>query len=62
MEKPEIQYRLDFLPCPAVSNAEILSGYRTDHLMIIVRINTVTNPRGPGFWKLLRNASARASR
>ena len=38
--------------CPATSNAEILPGYRTDHSMITVRINTATTPRGPGFWKL----------
>ena len=56
-KKPEIQCRLDFFLisntlCPATSNAEILPGYRTDHSMITLRINTVTNPRGPGFWKL----------
>ena len=56
-EKTEIQCRLDFFLisntlCPATSNAEILPGYRTDHSMITVRINTATNPRGPGFWKL----------
>ena len=56
-KKPEIQCRLDFFLisntlCPATSNAEILPGYRTDHSMITVRINTATNPRGPGFWKL----------
>ena len=56
-KKPEIQCRLDFFLisntlCPTTSNAEILPGYRTDHSMITVRINTATNPRGPGFWKL----------
>ena len=56
-KKTQIQCRLDFFLisntiCPAVSNAEILSGYRTDHSMITVRINTATDPRGPGFWKL----------
>ena len=56
-KKPEIQCRLDFFLisntlCPATSNAEILPGYRTDHSIITVRINTATNPRGPGFWKL----------
>ena len=56
-KKPEIQCRLDFFVisntlCPATSKAEILPGYRTDHSMITLRINTVTNPRGPGFWKL----------
>ena len=56
-KKTEIQCRLDFFLisntlCPAVRNAVILSGYRTDHSMITVRINTATNPRGPGFWKL----------
>ena len=56
-KNPEIQCRLDFFLisntlCPATSNAEILPGYRTDHSMTTLRINTVTNPRGPGFWKL----------
>ena len=56
-EKPDVQCRLDFFLisntlCPATSNAEILPAYRTDHSIITVRINTATNPRGPGFWKL----------
>ena len=56
-KKTQIQCRLDFFLisntlCPAVSNAEILSSYRTDHSVITVRINTATNPRGQGFWKL----------
>ena len=56
-KNPEIQCRLDYFLisntlCPVITNAEILPGYRTDHSMITVRINTVANPRGPGFWKL----------
>ena len=56
-ENPEVRCHLDFLVisntlCPSTSNAEILPGYRTDHSVITVRINTATNPRGPGFWKL----------
>ena len=56
-KKTEIQSRLDLFLIsntlsPVISNAEILSGYQTDHSMLTVRINTATNPRGPGFWKL----------
>ena len=54
---PEIRCRLDFFLiseslCPNVLEAEIHPGYRTDNRMITVKINTTTNPRGPGFWKL----------
>ena len=49
-KNPEIQCRLDYFLisntlCPVITNAEILPGYRTDHSMITVRINTVANPR-----------------
>ena len=55
--KPEIQCRLDFflvsqsLMCN-VMHADILTGYKTDHSMIDIRIAVHLNPRGPGFWKL----------
>ena len=56
-KKTEIQCRLDFFLisntlCPGTSNGEILPGYQTDHSMITVHINTATNPKRPGFWKL----------
>ena len=31
---------------------DIVPGYKTDHLMITLRLSLHSNPRGPGFWKL----------
>ena len=36
----------------AITNAEILPGYRTDHPLITIHLAGNNNPRGPGFWKL----------
>ena len=38
--------------CPEITEADIVPGYRTDHSMITLRINTARNPRGPGYCKL----------
>ena len=38
--------------CSDVENADILTGYKTDHSLATIKINTKSNPRGPGFWKL----------
>ena len=56
-ENLEIQCRLDFFLislslCPEITEADIVPGYRTDHSMTTLRINTAGNPRGPGYWKL----------
>ena len=32
--------------------ADILPGFKTDHSLITLTLDTRTNPRGPGFWKL----------
>ena len=55
--KPEIQCRLDFFlisQCTFcnIINAEILTGYKTDHSMITLQISLHSNTRGRGFWKL----------
>ena len=36
----------------AITNADILPGYRTDHSLITIHLAGNNNPRGPGFWKL----------
>ena len=36
----------------AVTNADILPGYKTDHSLISIHLANNANPRGPGFWKL----------
>ena len=35
-----------------ITNADKLSGYKTDHSLISIHLASNTNPRGPGFWKL----------
>ena len=54
---PEAHCRLDFFlisqgMVTCVANAEISPGYKMDHSMITISINTNTHPRGRGFWKL----------
>ena len=56
-KKPEIHCRLDFVLTsaslsPAVTKADILAGYKTDHSLITLHLANNNNPRGPGFWKL----------
>ena len=56
-KKPEIHCRLDFFLTsaslsPAVTKADILAGYKTDHSLITLHLANNNNPRGPGFWKL----------
>ena len=36
----------------AITNADILPGYSTDHSLITIHLAGNNNPRGPGFWKL----------
>ena len=36
----------------AITKADILPGYKTDHSLITLYLANNTNPRGPGFWKL----------
>ena len=55
--KPEVHCRLDYFMISsslitAITNAEILPGYRTDHPLITIHLAGNNNPRGPGFWKL----------
>ena len=55
--KPEIHCRLDFfLISSSLStealDADILTGFKTDHSLITLSLATKTNTRGPGFWKL----------
>ena len=57
---PEIKCRLDFFLIsssliPALTNADILTGFKSDHSLITLTLMNNSNPRGPGFWKL--NAS-----
>ena len=57
---PEIKCRLDFFLIsssliPAVTSADVLTGFKSDHSLIILTLMNNSNPRGPGFWKL--NAS-----
>ena len=56
-KNPEIHCRLDFFLTsaslsPAVTKADILAGYKTDHSLITLHLANNNNPRGPGFWKL----------
>ena len=55
--KPEIHCRLDFFLISSSSStkaldADILTGFKTDHSLITLSLATKTNPRGPGVWKL----------
>ena len=55
--KPEVHCRLDYFMISsslitAITNADILPGYRTDHSLITIHLAGNNNPRGPGFWKL----------
>lgn len=43
--------KLQFI-CTDVVNADVLPGYKTDHSLFTININTNSNPRGPGLWKL----------
>ena len=57
---PEIKCRLDFFLIsssliPAVTSADILTGFKSDHSLITLTLMNNSNPRGPGLWKL--NAS-----
>ena len=57
---PEIKCRLDFFLIsssliPAVTSANVLTGFKSDHSLITLTLMNNSNPRGPGFWKL--NAS-----
>ena len=36
----------------AITKADNLPGYKTDHSLITLHLANNTNPRGPGFWKL----------
>ena len=36
----------------AITNADILPGYKTDHSLITIHLVSNSNPRGPDFWKL----------
>ena len=58
--KPEIHCRFDFFLIsqglsPHVLATVINPGYKTDHSFITLSVNLLSNPRGPGYWKL--NAS-----
>ena len=55
--KPEVHCCLDYLMISsslttAITNADILPGYKTDHSLITIHLASNSNPRGPGFWKL----------
>ena len=55
--KPEVHCRLDYFMISsslttAITNADILPGYKTDHSLITIHLASNSNPRGPGFWKL----------
>ena len=55
--KLDIQSRLDFFLVSsslgtAVTKADILPGFKTDHSLITLHVSKNKNPRGPGFWKL----------
>ena len=56
-KKPEIHCCLDFSLTsaslsPAVTKADILAEYKTDHSLITLHLANNNNPRGLGFWKL----------
>ena len=55
--KPEVHRRLDYFMISsslttAITKADILTGYKTDHSLITIHLASNSNPRGPGFWKL----------
>ena len=55
--KPDIHCHLDFFLTSsslstAITNADILPGFKTDHFLISIHLANNANPRGPGFWKL----------
>ena len=55
--KPEVHCHLDYLMISsslttAITNADILPGYKTDHSLITIHLASNSNPRGPRFWKL----------
>ena len=55
--KPKVHCRLDYFMISsslitAITNVDILPGYRTDHSLITIHLAGNNNPRGPGFWKL----------
>ena len=54
--KPDIHCRLDFFLTSsslstAITNADILPGFKTDHSLISIHLANNGIPRGPGFWK-----------
>ena len=54
---PEVHCRLDYFMISsslttAITKADILPGYKTDHSLIIIHLASSSYPRGPGFWKL----------
>ena len=57
--KPEVHCRLDYFMISsslitAITNAEILPGYRTDHSLITIHLAGNNNPRGPGSGSSIR--------
>ena len=57
--KPEVHCRLDYVMISsrlttAITNADILPGYKSDHSLITIHLAWNNNPRGPGFWELVR--------
>ena len=36
----------------AISNADILPCYKTDHSLITIHLASNNKPKSPGFWKL----------
>ena len=56
-KKPEIHCRLDFflvsqsLMC-YIKGADIMTGFKTDHSMIVINVALHSNERGPDYWKL----------
>ena len=57
--KPEVHCRLDYFMISsslitAITNADILPGYRTDHSLITIHLAGNNNPRGPGSGNSIR--------
>ena len=54
--KREVHCRLDYFLSSslttAITNADILPGYKTDHSLITIHLACNSNSRGQGFWKL----------
>ena len=55
--KPEVHCHLDYFMISsrlttAITNADILPGYKTNHSLITIHLASNSNPRGAGFWKL----------